>query len=138
MSISVLVCDDLESVQSMLRRMLERVGLTVCGVASTADEVVDRYQECRPDVVLLDYRMPGATGLSLLHDLLGLDPEARIVICSGTADPAVRSEALAAGAMEWVLKPIFPQTFIATLRDLIARSPRAARPHSDDGRRVTG
>jgi two-component system, chemotaxis family, chemotaxis protein CheY len=125
MPISVLVCDDHASVQSMLRRMLERGGLVVSGVASTADEALERYQEHRPDVVLLDYRMPGAHGLSLLRELLALDPGARVVMCSGTGDPDVRRDALEAGAMDWVLKPIYPQTFIAALHDLIARSPRA-------------
>jgi two-component system chemotaxis response regulator CheY len=127
MPISVLVCDDLASVQSMLRRMLERDGLVVSGTASAADEVLARYAEHRPDVVLLDYRMPGAIGLSLLRDVLAYDPDARVVMCSGTGDPKVRGEAMAAGAMDWVLKPIFPQTFIATLRELIAKSPRTRR-----------
>jgi two-component system, chemotaxis family, chemotaxis protein CheY len=124
MSISVLVCDDLPAVQSMMRRLLERDGLVVCGVASHAEEVLVRYEECSPDVVLLDYRMPGAARLSLLYDLLALDPKARIVMCSGTGDPDVRQEALDAGAVDWVLKPIYPQTLVASLRDIVARTPR--------------
>ena len=120
MPISVLICDDLPSVQSMLRRMLERDGLTVCAVASSADEVLVRYQACRPDVVLLDYRMPGASGLSVLRDVLAFDPSARVVMCSGTGDPDVRSDALLAGAVDWVLKPIYPATLIARLREIAA------------------
>lgn len=125
MSISVLVCDDLASVQSMMRRLLERDGLTVSGVASDAQEVLERYAECRPDVVLLDYRMPGASRLSLLYDLLALDPTARIVMCSGSADPETRDEALRAGAVDWVLKPVYAQTLIASLRE-IGRGPRSS------------
>lgn len=124
MPISVLVCDDLPSVQGMLRRMLERDGLTVSGVASTADEVLERYREQRPDIVLLDYRMPGARGLSVLRDLLATDPEARVVMCSGTGDPDLRTQALDDGAADWVLKPIYPQTLIGLLREVVARSPR--------------
>ena len=132
MSISVLVCDDLPSVQGMLRRMLERDGLIVSGVASSADEVLVRYQERRPDIVLLDYRMPGASGLSALHDLLALDPQARVVMCSGTGDPDLHTEAMAAGAVDWVLKPIYPRTLIARLRELVGQTPRDVdRP--DDG-----
>ncbi|MDB4879464.1 MAG: cheY44H [Gemmatimonadetes bacterium] len=126
MPISVLVCDDLASVQSMMRRLLEREGLVVSGVASSAEEVMQRYRECRPDVVLLDYRMPGASRLSLLYDLLALDPRARIVMCSGSADPEVREEALRAGAADWVLKPVYTQTLVASLRDIVERTPRPA------------
>lgn len=133
MPISVLVCDDLLSVQSMLRRMLERDGLVVCAVASSADEVLTRYQANRPDVVLLDYRMPGASGLSVLHDLLAFDPTARVVMCSGTGDPDVRSEALLAGAVDWILKPIYPATLIARLRELC--TPPAPRPRFSETRR---
>jgi len=126
MSITVLVCDDLASVQSMMRRLVEREGLTVCALASHAEEVLQRYAECRPDVVLLDYRMPGASGLSLLYDLLALDPAARIVMCSGSADPDVRDEALRAGAVDWVLKPVYAQTLVASLRQIGARLPRTS------------
>lgn len=127
MSFTVLVCDDLPSVQGMLRRMLERDGLTVSGLASTAREVLERYAEARPDVVLLDYRMPGAVWLSVLHEIMAADPLARVVMCSGSGDPEVRTEALAAGAAEWVLKPIYPQTLIGLLRAV------AARPAGRDG-----
>lgn len=118
MSISVLICDDLPAVQSMLRRMLEREGLMVAAVASSAIEVLDQYDASHPDVVLLDYRMPGASGLSLLRDLLRRHPQARVVMCSGTADPEVQSKALAAGAVDWILKPVYGATLIARLREL--------------------
>jgi two-component system chemotaxis response regulator CheY len=118
MPTSVLICDDLASVQGMLRRMLERAGHVVTGCAGSADEVLARYREGRPDVVLLDYRMPGAHGLSLLRDLLALDPSACVVMCSGTGDPDVRRDALEAGARDWVLKPIYPQSFVALLEEL--------------------
>jgi CheY-like chemotaxis protein len=125
MSISVLICDDLESVQGMLRRMLERDGLVTAAVAGCAEEVLERYQESRPDVVLLDYRMPGANGLSLLRALLTRDPEACVVMCSGLDDPSVREAALRLGAADWVLKPIYPTSLVASLRALVGR--RAAR-----------
>lgn len=128
MSISVLVCDDLPSVQGMLRRMLERAGHVVSGCAATADEVLERYEEQRPDVVLLDYRMPGAHGLSLLRALLALDDRARVVMCSGTGDPDLQREALEAGAMAWVLKPIFPQSFVPLLGELMARHSTSGEP----------
>lgn len=134
MSISVLLCDDLPSVQGMLRRMMERGGLTVSGMASTAPEVLERYAEQRPDIVLLDYRMPGAKGLSVLHDLLAFDPGARVVMCSGTGDPDVRTQALGAGAADWVLKPIYPQTLITLLRDVVERTPRSNTANTADAR----
>lgn len=125
MPISVLICDDLASVQGMMRRILERDGLVAAGVAGSAAEVLARYEETRPDIVLLDYRMPGANGLSVLRTLMARDPNACVVMCSGLDDPEVRASALKLGAADWVLKPIYPTSLVASLRALVARkSPR--------------
>ncbi len=115
----MLVCDDLASVQSMIRRMLEREGMAVVGTVGSASEMLASYRATRPDVVLLDYLMPGASGLSHLRDLLALDPGAIVVMCSGTGDPVVRAEALTLGAAAWVLKPIYPLMLADQLRALV-------------------
>ena len=102
-----------------MRRMLERDGLVAAGVAASADEVLTRYEESKPDVVLLDYKMPGAHGLSVLRAILARDPDACVVMCSGLDDEDVRQSALQAGAAAWVLKPIFPSSLVANLRRLV-------------------
>ena len=132
MGFSVLVCDDVPAVQTMMRRMLEREGLIVAGLASTADEVLAMYAESAPDVVLLDLNMPGARGLDLLSALRELDPTACVVICSGAGDEELRTKAHALGAAEWVLKPIFTASLVALLRDVVTKSQlvRSARTSS--------
>jgi two-component system chemotaxis response regulator CheY len=132
MSFSVLICDDVPAVQTMMRRMLEREGLTVAGLASTADEVLAMYAERSPDVVLLDLNMPGAKGLDLLMALREYDPTACVVICSGAGDEELRTQAHTLGAAEWVLKPIFTASLVALLRDVVGKSQlvRSARSGS--------
>jgi two-component system, chemotaxis family, chemotaxis protein CheY len=122
MGFSVLICDDVPAVQPMMRRLLEREGLTVSGLASTADEALAMYAERTPDVVLLDLNMPGAHGLGLLTALRELDPTACVVICSGAGDEQLRAEAHTIGAAEWVLKPIFTTSLVALLRDVVTKS----------------
>ena len=122
MGFSVLICDDLPAVQTMMRRMLEREGLVVAGLASTADEVVSLYNERQPDVVLLDLNMPGANGLGLLRTLRSLEPPACVVICSGAGDADLIDEAQTLGAADWVLKPIYPSSLMALLRTVHAAS----------------
>jgi two-component system chemotaxis response regulator CheY len=103
----------------MMRRMLEREGFTVAGLASTADEVLALYHERKPDVVLLDLNMPGAHGLDLLRSLRALDPPARVVIVSGAGDSVLRDEAQALGAADWVLKPVYGSSLVALLRGVV-------------------
>jgi two-component system, chemotaxis family, chemotaxis protein CheY len=117
---SVLVCDDLPAVQTMMRRMLERQGFTVAGLASTAEEVLTLYQEHRPDVVLLDLNMPGANGLGLLRALRAQEPPACVVIVSGAGDSMLRDEAQALGAADWVLKPVYGASLVALLRGVLS------------------
>jgi CheY-like chemotaxis protein len=132
MAISVLICDDLASVQGMMRRMLERDGLVAAGVAASADEVLTRYEESKPDVVLLDYKMPGAHGLSVLRAILARAPDACVVMCSGLDDEDVRQSALQAGAAAWVLKPIFPSSLVASLRRLVEGKKTALKSNPAD------
>lgn len=122
MAFSVLICDDVPAVQIMMRRVIEREGLVVAGLASTAEEVLALYQESMPDVVLLDLNMPGAKGLDLLSALRDLDPTACVVICSGAGDSDMRTHAQQLGAAEWVLKPIFTSSLVALLREVVTKS----------------
>jgi DNA-binding NtrC family response regulator len=122
MSFSVLICDDVPAVQTMMSRLLEREGIEVAGLASTADEVLSLYRERAPDVVLLDLNMPGAQGLELLRALRELDPTACVIICSGAGDSDMRTEAQLLGAAEWVLKPVYTNALVTLLRDVVATS----------------
>lgn len=124
MAHSVLVCDDVPAVQTMMRRMLERGGFTVAGLASTADEVLALYRERTPDIVLLDLKMPGATGLDLLRSLRAFDPPACVVMCSGAGDADLHDEAEALGAADWVLKPVYGIALVALLREVLKRAHR--------------
>jgi DNA-binding NarL/FixJ family response regulator len=116
---SVLVCDDMPAVQTMMRRVLERAGFTVTGTAGTAEEALALYAAHTPDVVLLDVNMPGANGLDLLRSLRAFDPPACVVICSGAGDAVLRDEAQALGAADWVLKPIYGSSLVALLRGVL-------------------
>ena len=119
MEFSVLICDDVPAVRTMMRRMLEREGLHVAGLASTAEEVLALYESSVPDVVLLDLNMPGANGLGLLRSLRTLDSSACVVICSGACEPSMRDEALSLGAADWVHKPIYTSSLVALLRGVV-------------------
>jgi CheY-like chemotaxis protein len=122
MGISVLICDDVPAVRTMMHRLLEREGLIVAGLASTADEVLSLYRERAPDVVLLDLNMPGARGLGLLTALRALDPAACVVMCSGAGGSEMRTQAQSLGAAEWVLKPIYASSLVALLREVVTTS----------------
>ena len=75
--------------------------------ASNGSEALQRVREgCAPDAVLLDLQMPGMDGLKTLRRLLKLQPELKVIMCSGVDDPSeVRRSALL-GAQAYLTKPV--------------------------------
>ncbi|SFP71406.1 two component transcriptional regulator, LuxR family [Geodermatophilus dictyosporus] len=117
MTISVLLVDDEELVRFGLRTVLEAAGdLTVVGEAGDGLAAVRAVQELRPDVVLMDIRMPRKDGLAATREILALpDPPQVAVLTTFHADEYVYA-ALAAGAAGFLLKDTPPREIAAAVR----------------------
>jgi DNA-binding NarL/FixJ family response regulator len=115
--IRVLLVDDEELVRFGLRTVLESSGgFEVVGEASNGAEGVDRARELRPDVVLIDIRMPVMDGLTATRQLLALpDPPQVAVLTTFHVDEYVYA-ALAAGAAGFLLKDTPPRQIAAAVR----------------------
>ena len=103
-AVRVLLVDDHPLFRWGVRELLERNGIQVVGEAASADEAVDRVLEWRPQVVLMDLRLPGRSGTDAIQDILQIDPEVRIVALSVSADERDVVDALMAGACGYLLK----------------------------------
>jgi response regulator of citrate/malate metabolism len=109
--IRVLVVDDDFRVARLHAELAGRVdGLEVVGVAHTAAEALDAVAEHRPDLVLLDEYLPDERGSSLIHRL-----EPAVIVITAADDVAAVRRALAAGALNVVLKPFAPPVLTARL-----------------------
>ncbi len=78
----VLIVDDDETIFDIFRNLLETYGYRVLTVSS-GQKAIDMYQNCHPDVVLLDRNMPGMDGVAAARQLLAVDPAVKIIIASG-------------------------------------------------------
>jgi DNA-binding NarL/FixJ family response regulator len=114
-SIRVLVADDQEIVRTGLRMILDaQPGITVVGEAADGREAVARARELRPDVCLLDIRMPGMDGIEDTRALAGPqvdEPLAVVVITTFDLDEYVYG-ALLAGARGFLLKDAGPELLV--------------------------
>ncbi len=117
MTITVLLVDDEELVRFGLRTLLEAAGdFTVVGEAANGLAAVHAVQELRPDVVLMDVRMPVKDGLSATREILALPhPPQVAVLTTFHADEYVYA-ALAAGAAGFLLKDTPPREIVAAVR----------------------
>ena len=103
----ILVVDDDIFVCKMLRKFLIEKGLRVVE-AHNGDEAMEVFSRERPDVVLLDIRMPGKDGLETLAELKALYPEASVIMVTAVHEEGPAKQAMAAGAFDYITKPIDP------------------------------
>lgn len=102
-----MVVDDHEVVRLGLRGLLERQpGWQVVAEASTADESVSRAIEHRPDVVVMDIRLSGSSGIEACRRIISQVPETRVIMLTSYAEDDLLFDAIAAGAAGYVLKQI--------------------------------
>lgn len=103
--IAVLLVDDHPVVREGLRGMLEtEPDLTVVGEASSGDEAVAQNRAKRPDVILMDLRMPGLDGVGATRKILAETPERRVVVLTTYETDADILRAVEAGAAGYLLK----------------------------------
>jgi len=116
---SVLIVDDDIFLQKVLSRILLVGGHTVVGQAYDGAEAVEIFNELnpKPDIILMDYRMPVMDGASATRKILQIDPRCRILFIS--ADDSVRTDALDAGALGFLTKPIRSKLLFATIREYV-------------------
>jgi DNA-binding NarL/FixJ family response regulator len=121
MSIGVLVVDDQSMVRAGFRMLLSgEEDIDVVAEASNGREAVDKAARFKPDVVLMDIRMPELDGLQASREILAANPGARILILTTFDLDEYIYEALRAGASGFVLKDDPPENLIAAIRTVAA------------------
>ena len=101
----VLVVDDEPLFCEMVSKFLVGKGYSVVE-AYGGEEAITIYSEDRPDLVVLDVRMPGKDGLETLQELRASDPEASVIMVTAVLDDEVVGQAMADGALDYITKPL--------------------------------
>lgn len=110
----ILLADDEPKVRFALRALLQRQpGLTVLGEAVDAQHLLAQTEGAYPDLVLLDWELPGLASVDLLSALRGVYPDVVVIALSGR--PGARRAALNAGADAFVSKGDPPERLLAAI-----------------------
>ena len=135
MSIRVLIADDHEVVRSGLRSLFAGTEIEVVAEATTGADAIERTVETRPDVAILDVRMPGGDGLNCLGRIKLDCPDLPVLIFSAYDNPTYVARAVSWDAMGFLLKDSSREKVLDAVR-------KAARGEAawtrDELRRVTG
>ena len=100
-----MVVDDAAFMRMMLKDILTKGGYEVVGEAENGLKAVDKYKEVTPDLVLMDITMPELDGIGAVKQIKGLDPNAKIIMCSAMGQQAMVLESIQAGAKDFIVKP---------------------------------
>jgi two-component system nitrogen regulation response regulator NtrX len=117
----ILVIDDEGAIRDSLRMILEYEDYQFVG-AATGQEGIAAVQRERPDLVLLDIKMPGMDGLEVLRKLHALDETLPVVMISGHGTTATAVEAIRSGAIDFLDKPLSSERVIVTLQNALRQS----------------
>lgn len=122
MSHRVLIVDDAAFVREVLTQILQKNGFEVCGEAQNGAEAVEMAISKKPDVVLMDIVMPIKSGIQATEEILKLNPKLPIIACSTEGGDAMVTRAIAAGCVDFVVKPFQIQTLVETIKKVLGIS----------------
>tara|TARA_R110002096_G_scaffold333175_2_gene527202 strand:- start:141 stop:806 length:666 start_codon:yes stop_codon:yes gene_type:complete len=118
-NLRVLIIDDHTLFRDGLQGLLERHNIDVVGSLGDGLEGIRLAQELKPDIILLDMRMPGLSGLDVLKQLQQNNFEAPIAMLTTSNDERDLVEALRNGAKGYLLKDMDPDDVVAALREIV-------------------
>ncbi len=117
---TVLVCDDAIFMRTMITDILTQAGYEVVGEAESGAQAVERYRELRPNMVTMDIVMPDMGGIDAVREIVKIDPDAKILMCSAMGQQALVVEAIQAGAKDFVVKPFQPSRVLEAVQRLLS------------------
>ena len=132
----IYIVDDDQSMRASLQRLLTEVGFQTRVYGSTGEFLLDPLPD-QPACLLLDVRLPGPSGLELQAALQRHNDEVPVIFLTGHADVASSVQAMKAGAVDFLEKPVEPDILFAAIRSALARgeSRRAAHAAAEQRRK---
>jgi two-component system chemotaxis response regulator CheY len=119
-ALSVLIVDDHEAMRALLRKVLERAGISDVRDAESGDAGLAMLGERGADLILVDQTMPPMDGVTFVQYARTAGSVARIVMITGRGDARTSEAARAAGADAVLVKPVAPRDLLAAIEQLFA------------------
>lgn len=119
MPIRVLIADDAVFMRNMIKEVFKQPEFDVVGEAANGIEAVDKYRELKPDITTMDIVMPHKSGIESVREIVKLNKDAKIIMCSALGQESLVMEAIEAGAADFIVKPFKPEKVLEIVRKVI-------------------
>lgn len=116
---NILLVDDAAFMRMMLKDILVKSGYNVVGEAENGLQAIDKYAECKPDLVIMDITMPEMDGIQAAKSIKQNNSDALIIMCSAMGQQAMVIEAIQAGAKDFIVKPFQADRVIEAVKKVI-------------------
>lgn len=130
---TALVVDDEPVIQRFLANVLKKLNCNVVAFASDGEEAVNRYQEHKPDITLLDIHMPKMHGVKVLKQIKALNSEAFICMVSANASVNVMRKLMPLGVSYFVVKPVKPKKIALAIEKYHATQSASEESQKEEG-----
>ena len=101
----VMITDDSDSIRMVLKDILDIGHHELVAEAINGFEAIEKFNETKPDLLLLDVAMPKKDGISTLKEILSSDPDAKIIMITASDNINTMKECISSGATAYLLKP---------------------------------
>ena len=119
MAKSVLICDDAAFMRVMIKDILTKNGYDVAEEAENGLKAVEKYNETKPDLVMMDITMPEMDGIQALKKIKEADAGANVIMCSAMGQQAMVIEAIQNGAKDFIVKPFQADRVLEAVKKVI-------------------
>jgi len=119
MAKNILICDDAAFMRMMIKDILTKNGYNVIGEAENGAKAVEKYDECKPDLVLMDITMPEMDGIQALKAIKAKDPSASVIMCSAMGQQAMVIDSIQSGARDFIVKPFQADRVLEAVKKVV-------------------
>jgi two-component system chemotaxis response regulator CheY len=121
MATRVLIVDDAVFMRNTLKEIFTAAGeFEVVGEASNGVEAIEKYRALKPEITTMDIVMPFKNGIEATREILNEDPQATVVICSALGQESLVTEAIEAGATDFIVKPFKTENVVQVVKKALA------------------
>ena len=115
----IMMVDDAAFMRKVIKDTLSKAGYTDLYEAVDGADAVEKYNEIKPDLVLMDIPMPNMDGLEALKAIRGFDANANVVMCSAMGQETMVIDAIRSGAKDFIVKPFKPERVLKTVTSIV-------------------